>query len=217
MSDDMVAYVVRQGDYLVRLAWMHGFDAEEVWAHEKNKALADLRKDHHILAPGDVLFIPVKKKEGLPIQKGVTNKYVAKVPKVTVCVILREEGKPLANEPYTLEGVGEPSERQTDVDGKVSIDVPVHVREVKLVFHAKNLAFPIRIGDMDPSVESSGIRKRLQHLGYYGWHLADSDGDTANVEQDRAAIQAFQRDKGLEPTGHLDHTTREAVIERHGR
>jgi hypothetical protein len=35
MSGDMQPYVVRQGDYLVKLAWVHGFDAEEVWADEK--------------------------------------------------------------------------------------------------------------------------------------------------------------------------------------
>lgn len=67
MSERMVPYVVRQGDYLLKLAQRYGFDAEEVWSHPRNEDLRKLRKDHHILAPGDIVYLPVKANEWLPI------------------------------------------------------------------------------------------------------------------------------------------------------
>ena len=83
MSEEKRPYVVRQGDYLVKLGFVYGFDAEEVWNDAKNEEIRGRRPDHNVLAPGDIVYIPVKKKEGLPIIKGTTNHYVAKVPRGT--------------------------------------------------------------------------------------------------------------------------------------
>ena len=37
----MKPYVVKQGDYLLKIAHLAGFDADDVWGHAKN---ADLKK-----------------------------------------------------------------------------------------------------------------------------------------------------------------------------
>src|ERR1044072_2962292 len=89
MSGEMVPCVVRQGDFLVKLGWIHGFDPEVVWNDPKNEVLKKLRVDHNVLAPGDVIHIPARKQEGLPIAKGTTNTFVAKVPKVVVSVVFK--------------------------------------------------------------------------------------------------------------------------------
>ncbi|APR81837.1 Hypothetical protein A7982_07186 [Minicystis rosea] len=70
MSNEMKSYVVRPGDYLTKLAWVHGFDVDEVWGHEKNGEISALRKDHNVLAPGDVIFIPRRRRRGSPSAKG---------------------------------------------------------------------------------------------------------------------------------------------------
>ena len=81
------SYVVRQGDYLTKLAYVHGFDAADVWKDPKNAELRGKRGDHDILARGDVLFVPMAEKVGVPLQKGVTNRYVARVPAVDLSLV----------------------------------------------------------------------------------------------------------------------------------
>ncbi len=152
---DLRPYVVRQGDYLTKLAFAQGFDVDEVWNHPKNEEVKSLRKDHHILAPGDVLQVPVKKKEGMPIQKGGANPYQAKVPKVEVKLCLRRGTRLLRNEPYTVLGLeGDWSSTTTDGDGKLTLAVPVTVREVEVILTRAKLRFPILIGDWTPSPQT---------------------------------------------------------------
>lgn len=54
----MRPYIVRQGDYVTKIAMLVGCDEDEVWAHEKNQELKEKGRTKEILAPGDVLFIP---------------------------------------------------------------------------------------------------------------------------------------------------------------
>src|SRR5262249_53440749 len=157
---------------LTKLAFMSGFDVDEVWNHSKNAEVKELRQDHHILAPGDVVYVPPPKKEGQPISKGTVNSYTANVPKVGVSLVFRDrDGKPWANEPCMVFGLAAdfdldaPPEHKLDQDGKLSLMVPVHVREIQVVFYEKNHAsFNVRVGEMDPIDEPSGVTKRLCHM-----------------------------------------------------
>ncbi|MFT3765690.1 MAG: hypothetical protein QM820_09265 [Minicystis sp.] len=82
MNGELRPYVVRQGDYLTRLAHRFGFDAEEVWNDPKNAEIKKLRSSMEVLAPGDIVYLPEPTRATLPIQKGTTNRYVATIPKV---------------------------------------------------------------------------------------------------------------------------------------
>ncbi|MFT3768263.1 MAG: peptidoglycan-binding protein [Minicystis sp.] len=217
MSDEMRPYVVRQGDYLAKLAWLHGFDVDEVWTHPSNAALSALRKDHNILAPGDVIYLPVKRREWLPIQKGQTNRFVAKVPKVDVNVVFQDrDGKPLANEPCELEGLAgtgaETMPDKTDGDGKLELKLPVSVRELVIRFPRINVAFWLRPGEMDPLDETAGIRKRLHHLGYGDERLLRQVDDAALLSE---AVEEFQRASGAPDTGSLDDETKVNLAKIH--
>lgn len=217
-GEEMRPYVVRQGDYLVRLAWIHGFDAEEVWKHEKNKELAERRKDHNILAPGDVIYLPVKPKEGLPIQKGATNRYVAKVPRTTMRVRFRDSNGPLANARFEVKGAVS-AMPTTDGDGVADLIVPVCIAEIDILFPDHKHAFTVRIGHMDPAEEASGVRARLSHLGYLldvpGFDAVFSSG-LSSEDRFAEALRDFQRDNHLEPSGVADDATREALVRLHG-
>lgn len=219
MSDVMTPYIVRQGDYLAKLAFIHGFDADEVWSHPKNAELAKLRADPNILAPGDILHIPVKKKEGLSIRKGATNRYVAKAPKVRVCIAFKTaDEQPLANEPYEIEGLGGTEleskvKGTTDENGNLQIDAPVHVRELSAYFPRLHRMFQIRVGDMDPIAEATGIRKRLRHLGIGDERLVKNLEDPMVLSD---AVASFQEAQGMSPTGELDADTRDALLKAHG-
>ena len=67
--------------------------------------------------------------------------------------------------------------------------------------------YALSIGDIEPTTSAEGVRARLQNLGY-------NPGDTE--ESLRRAIQAFQRERGVEPTGETDQATLSALEERHG-
>ncbi len=213
-------YVVRQGDYLVKLGFLHGFDPEVVWNDAKNGDLKKLRGDHNILAPGDVVHLPAKSRKGSPVAKGTTNNYVAKVPKTTVHLRFNGDDGPLANEPYLIQGLGEQPTKKTDADGGISVEVPVHVREFQVFFTERYVIHTVEVGDMDPVDEPSGLRKRLQHLGYsHGWLPEDSsyhDSDESVTARDRQALMTFQTACGLTPTGALDEATKAELVKRHG-
>ena len=215
----MRAYVIKQGDYLAKIAHSLGFSADEVWSHPRNADLKQLR-DPNLLLPGDVLFIPDPAAPPLGITGGSSNDYSAEIPTTTVTVFFKNLGKPRANERYVITGLGEAIEGTTDAEGKVEITVSVHLREVDVAFPDDYAIYGVRVGDMDPIDEPSGARKRLQHLGYYDW-AADQPLDASLGEDEleganKAAILAYQQANGLEATGVIDVATRAALEEHHG-
>jgi hypothetical protein len=206
VTDELKPYVVRQGDTLMKLAAERGLVASDVWADPKNEELRKRRPDMDVLAPGDVLYLPDPPKNWLPIAKGTTNRYKATVPKVTVHLVIQdEEGLPLADAPCVIRGLGDPVERRTEADGGLSIEVPVLLREVSVELPDHGLVYPVRVGDLDPIEERSGVAMRLAHLGYLSREDVDSH-----------AISAFQAAQGLDPTGEMDETTRAALETAHG-
>jgi type VI secretion system secreted protein VgrG len=213
---DMRPHVVRQGDYLTRLGWMHGFDADEVWDDPKNAELKGLRKDHNILAPGDVVYVPAKKKEGLPVEKGGENKYAAKVPRVSVGFLLREDETPVSGEPYFVQGLGEPLHGTTSPEGQITVAVPVHVAEVSIILPKRCRSYRLLVGHMDPVSEPSGAEARLAHLGLLGYSAVEGASALKAGEEDlRAGVKQFQAKNDLPPTGVVDDATRNALMKTH--
>jgi hypothetical protein len=204
-------YVIRQGDYLTALAFRFGFDAQEVWGSADNEGLRARRPNPELLAPGDVLRIPDAPREGARVRIGTTNRYRARVPGVPIVLRLEDRGQPLADEPYRVEGLGAPREGRSGADGVVRFEVPATVREVRVVLPRRQAVVPVRVGHLDPIEERSGVRQRLEHLGYY----FDMAGEPTR-ETDAVALRRFQRDRGLAATGELDDETRRALAEAHG-
>lgn len=210
----MTPYVVKQGDYLAKIAHAHGFDPDTVWNDPKNAELKETRAPN-LLHPGDILYVPAREPQWLPLHQGTNNVYVAKVPQTKVRLVFNDFDKPRANEPYRVLGLGEPKEGTTDGEGAVEIQVPVHIREVQIHFPQTQVTYPVHIGDMDPIDESTGVRKRLGHLGYYQ-EPSPGAGQNDAEENERAAIFAFQRDNALPTTGTLDDATKAKLLEKHG-
>lgn len=215
----MLAYVVKSGDYLAKIAHARGFDADQVWDDPKNADLKALRKDPNILHPGDVLYIPEPKPPDLPISGGSSNEYSATIPMVKVTIQFKDEGGLHANEKFVVDGGAVPAEGTSDGDGTVTFEVPVHVGSVRVDFPAHQLAYEVRVGGLDPVEESSGVASRLAHLGY-GLDAAHEELREKLFGKDEGrlarAIADFQRDHGLPETGLLDDATRAALKEAHG-
>lgn len=215
----MKPYVVKQGEFLAKLAFTLGFDADEVWNDGKNADLKTLRKTGDVLRPGDILYVPEEPRKKLPFTKETKNAYQARIPTVKVEVVLTAPGgKPLVGEPYVVKGLGDETEKTTAGDGKVSFSAPIHVRQVEVTLTKRKQTLQVAVGDLDPAAEPSGARMRLEHLGFYAPTFAGGDAPYASREDAAlaAALAAFQIAKGLVKTGKLDEGTIAALVDAHG-
>jgi hypothetical protein len=155
--------------------------------------------------------VPEPARPSLTFQCGTKNRYKADVPKVPVSLAFNVGGKPIAGEPYEVEGLGASQTGESDASGKVTLLVPAHVREVRVRFTKKGMVFPIMIGDMDPIDEPSGVRKRLEHLGYMqGLEMFDAE------QRLKYALASFQRAAGLHVSEEADEATKDALVAVHG-
>jgi hypothetical protein len=192
----MKPLIIRAGDYLDSLAFRHGFDADEVWAHAKNADLAAVR-DPNILAPGDILYIPANAEpRGQDVTSCTVNNYVAKVPLTTVhLVFLDKAGKPIAGEPFEVEGAAKPPDpRKTKGDGSVICEVSVLTRSITFTFPSLKQRFLVQIGFLDPldgESDTSGLCGRLGNLAYFEQGAVDLENVDGSLTE---AVRSFQRD-----------------------
>jgi N-acetylmuramoyl-L-alanine amidase len=204
-------YVVRSGDYLTAIAAAHGVSADAVWSNAANESLAKLRPNREILAPGDVVYIPVVARQWLGVQVGTTNTFSATAKRVPVRVLLRDELGPIKNERYVATLARGSVEGTTDGDGRVTFDVDVLDRVVPLELPDRAYSADLQIGGIDPLETASGVAARLYHLGYFD--APAPEGSTGGVD---AAVRALQLDAGLPVTGAVDADTANELRSRFG-
>ena len=212
MPDDWRTHVVQQGEHLSDLAARFGFDANAVWQDARNDDLRSRRDNPLTLAPGDILHIPIVDPEALSLVPKTTNRYEATIPTVSIDVVFGDA----ADQPYVVEGLAEPIEGTADGDGRIQLEVPITARELSLELPRLCRQHPIRIGHLDPIEESSGVRQRLQHLGFFGAFPTSTGALPNQAELDRQAIASFQRAHDLPETGTLDPDTRDRLLDEHG-
>ncbi|MCA9619430.1 MAG: peptidoglycan-binding protein [Myxococcales bacterium] len=220
----MMAYVVRQGDHLARLAAERGFDAAEVWNHDANRELRERRRNPQVLAPGDVIYLPEARQSRLRLTAKSQNRYQADMPTVRVDQVLTFGARPLADERYEVHGLGgEPLLRRTDREGRARFEAPAHLRHVHLYLPDQNVAALVQIGHLDPETEDQGLRDRLAHLGYLlprGLLPPSLAGDVADpatrAREIEDALRRFQRDRELPENGAPDEATLAALLDAHG-
>jgi len=211
---DLAPVVVMQGDYLAKLAFVHGFEPDEIWSDAKNKDLAKERTDPNVLAPGDVLRVPPKKQEGAPIHPQQSNRYQVHVPKVKVEIEFRDGDNPLGREPCEVHGIGKGAPTATDGGGKLALEVPVLVRDISVTFPKREgMLCRFHVGEMDPVSYGAGVAQRLRNLGYLPFHF-DRDADR-EPEIVRNALRSFQSENALQPTGEPDEPTMKALLAAH--
>jgi hypothetical protein len=204
-----VPHVVQGGEYLDKIAHRLGFPGELLWRAARNAELRQQRPNPNLLAGGDVLWVPKEKARGEePVDVGSENRYERRVPRVKVVVWLhRRDGSPLAGEPCEVRGLG--IQVTSGADGKVEVELPIHVREAELWIPKLQMVQPILVGDLDPADTAAGLKQRLANLGYGGYHgFEDAPGD---------GIARFQKDHGLPVTSVADQATLDALRDDHDR
>lgn len=210
----VTTYVIRQGDYLSRVAPRLGLSALGVWNHPDNAALRERRGSMDCLQPGDVVHLPDAPVEGESLRVGQTNRFRGHPPTVEVRLVLRDaSGSPLPSVAYRARA-GAETEGQSDAQGRIVLSVPIYTDSVTLELDG----YPsrtIRVGHMDPADEATGVAKRLANLGYFpaGGSIDDEEERAFRL---RCAIEDFQRAQGLAVTGEADEATRDRLVDSHG-
>ncbi len=184
----MQPYVIRQGDYLAKLAYKFGFDADEVWNDPSNADLRALRSDPNVLWPTDVLYIPdANTAPPTSLVLGSTNTFVADIPTAKITVQFSEPG--YASQAYTVQELEDLTGLSTDDSGVATFSVPVTLGTATIVFTESGATFECNVGDLDPINTLSGVFQRLQHLGFID---AAMSLEAATLGLVRSALAAFK-------------------------
>jgi hypothetical protein len=201
-------YEVQDGDCMESIALAHGHFWEKLWNLADNSEVKRARKDPNVLLAGDRLTIPeivVKEESGATDakhrfrRKGVPSVFKAQ------CLYLDE---PLANMPYTLDVDGKQFEGNTDGDGKVERPIPPDAKAARLVVGKKpdQFEYNFNLGSMNPVDTVSGMKQRLNNLGF-----AAGGEDDQVTDEFTAALLKFQKQYKLEETGEPDQPTKDKL------
>ncbi len=196
----MMPYVIKQGDYLAKLAHRFGFDADTMWNDPKNATLRQLRPNPNILLPGDVLYVPDQNKATAmtPLATGTTNTFVSNAPTVTIAMVFRDPA--FASQAFSIQELPELTGLSSQADGTVTFSVPVTCATATLVFTGTGATFPCNIGSLDPIDTLSGVFQRLQHLGFVDTNVTFG---VSTLDSIRAALRTFKvlRSTSSTPSG----------------
>lgn len=237
---DGLNHVLQGGEWVGSVAIGYGFAdwEKDVWKHPKNKTLRDKRKDPHVTAPGDVLFIPPWEEKKVDAATEQTHKFKLKTPTEQFRMrVLDEDGDPIKNADYTLElqydpsgGVFKQKNKKTSGEGVVEETIPSTTTGGRLLIPQEHLSFDLDFGFLAPldaddeKLRITGAQQRLRALGMY---FGEVDGAESPETQD--ALLAFQKlckanagkgDNSITDPGELDGTlskqTREALLKYYG-
>ena len=192
----MIEHVVRQGEYLSRIAKAHGFaDYRTIWDHPRNAALKTKRQNPNVLLEGDKLFLPPRELKEEPRATEQRHRFEVKRKPLMLRLQLEDAFlKPLANAKCELTVKGATIKLVTDGNGRLEHEIPPDTEEAGLVIKdalssLNDLEIPIQIGHLNPVDELSGQKARLNNLGYFSGPLDQEDQALF-----RSAVEEFQCD-----------------------
>src|SRR5256885_1824807 len=150
---DGLNHVLQEGQWVGSIAITYGFAdwEKDVWKHPKNKALSEKRKDPHVPAPGDVLFIPPWEEKRADAATEQHHKFKLKTPTEQFRMrVLDQYGDPIKNVEYTLELEYDPSgglfkqkNKKTSSEGVVEETIPSTTSRGRLLIPQKHLSFDL--------------------------------------------------------------------------
>ena len=212
-------YVVKQGDYLAKIARAHGYtDYNALWNAPENQGLRAKRKSPNVLYPGDEVVIPDVGEKCDDGSTGQRHRYVLKESSLKLRLDVEDAYRsPVRRSDCHLDisGVAEKKHR-TNGDGRLELGIPKNTERAKLVFRGADTAFgdvvlDVSIGGLDPIDEIEGQAQRLVNLGYLQVLVLDPE-DPAFL----SAVQEFQCDHGDGVDGRCGPVTQARLERVHG-
>lgn len=140
-------HTVRQGESVESIAHAAGHLWRTVWDAPENKPLRKLRKNAHVLHPGDVVFVPELRVKDVACATGRQHRFQQKGVPSRLRVRFTIDGEPRAGARYVIV-VDEQKKREGATDGDGWLDEPVmpDARRAEVRFQVKKEEDP----DADP-------------------------------------------------------------------
>lgn len=201
---------ISQGGSIPSVAKDNGFFWETLWDHPDNAALKEKRKNPNVLFEGDEVFVPEKELKEVTKPTEAKHKFKRKGDPLKFRLQLMMMGKPRKNEDYVLVVDGKQIQGKTDGDGKLEATIPGNATGGTIKLRGGQEEYPVRIGHLDPIDTVSGVKQRLNNLGF----TCGSEGDSLD-EGTTAALQRFQTKFKLTPSGEADDATKAKLAELH--
>lgn len=205
-----VVVPVSPGDSILSLAQQAGHFWETLWNHSPNADLKGKRKDPNILAPGDLVTIPPIRVKDYSCATDQRHTFKRRGVPAKLKIQLFQLGEPRANEDYTLIIDDKIIQGKTDADGNIEHFIQPDAKGGKLLLNGGKEEYPVRIGHLNPIDILSGIKQRLNNLGYDCGD--ESDSLTPKLKQ---ALLQFQADHKLPQTGEADAATKSKLESLH--
>ncbi|MFO0756454.1 MAG: hypothetical protein U0359_08180 [Byssovorax sp.] len=175
----MATYTIKPGDYVAKIAFLHGFRSyQTIYDDPANADFRSKRPNPDVLFPGETLIIPDKQDHDEAADTGKKHTFFAR-PRTPVKLRLIVKGHdftPLADKRYTLtlgrETIGEDGKARTGKDGLIEHDIDPSITQARLKVFLddsdpdRGPAWKLLIGDLDPITEISGVKGRLNNLGF---------------------------------------------------
>lgn len=204
------SYIAKQGDCIHSIAFEKGFFPDTLWNHADNKALKDLRKDAHVLLPGDVVAIPDKRLKEVSKPAESRHRFRRKgVPK-EMRVQLMEGSEPIKNTLCKIKVADREFEATSDADGWLKVPIPPNATAVRIKLPTSQ-EFELTLGNLDPVDQISGVQGRLHSLGYYEGPI---DGQMTPAT--KGALKTFKAARGIPVSSAIDDQTKDALVKETG-
>ncbi len=208
-------HLAAAGDCVLSIAARFGVSPAAIWDHPDNAELRRGRSDATILAPGDVVTVPLPRPAEFDGSAEIRHPFVLERPKTRLRLrMLDGRGDPRADLAYSLTVAGSTLVGTTTSGGFLEEWIPARAESATLIIEgpAGPETYPLRLGGLDPGTDLRTARQRLTNLGLYRGSLDGEEDDTTRI-----ALLAFQQRAGLEPTGRLDAETLAALRDQHER
>ena len=222
---------VKAGEHVFRIAHEHGFrTGKPIFDDAANAEVKRTRVNPNTLAVGDILVIPTLDPKVRSAATDQTLLFTLAADELLLNIVLQDEArKPLAKRAFRLvlgasststptPTLSPPIDGITDAKGALSAEIDVRVSEGELTLRdtddpASPIADIIRllVGSLEPANTLTGQRTRLNNMGYFAGF------SNADTQQIKWAVEEFQHDHGIKPTGRTDDTvTFNRIAHEHG-
>lgn len=220
-------YTVQQGDYLAKIAKVHGFaNWRNIYDHPDNAEFKQKRPNPNIIKPGDKIVIPDKTEQQMICETEKKHRFKMKSEKIEIDLELKDtSGEPLYIAKYELKTKGEKEKTYTKtiednqnelengcVREKISTDEEEGVLKIWLDDEddEPDYEYQLKLGQLDPIDETTGVQARLNNLGYECGAVDDYLGP--KTEQ---AIKTLQEEYGLKMDGIAGEKTLKKIEQLH--
>jgi N-acetylmuramoyl-L-alanine amidase len=212
-------HIVRQGECLSSIAYHYKLASwRAIYDDPHNADFRQQRPNPNLICPGDRLYIPDLTPREVTIPTGQRHVFVLDIAPAYASICVQDAAKePIVDAPYELILGALTLEGTTDGKGWVRCEIPAWAETgtLKVWMTAEGddddaVEWPIMFGHLDPIDTTSGVKGRLNNLGY-------SCGPVNDQEDERydAAVRRFQHEHELAVDGIVGPKTGSALSKAH--